>query len=102
MFPTMPGNLSYKDEEGLVLVTEIYSARWLRWTHAGAMRLLHGVTPPVVLGANWLVLSGAATMHGDPCPGIYRPILLKVLENPANCTPEEIFKIAFRELAIEV
>ncbi len=101
VFPAMPGSLWFRDEVDCVLKAEVYSARRLRWSHAGAMRLLHGVVPPAILGTNWVMLSGAATAAGDPRPGIAKPILLKVLENPANYPPDEVFKIAYRELGLQ-
>lgn len=100
-FPDKPGHLLYRDAASCILEVGVYHARRLRWSHAGAMRLLQGVTPPGVLGTNWVIAAGTATPVGDPRPGIAQPILLKVKSNPANYTPEEVFKIIYGVLGLE-
>lgn len=101
-FPEMPGRLLCRtDASDLELVAaEIYAAGRLWWTHAGAMCLLQGMTPPAILGPEWLVIHGTPTVQGSPLPGIWSPILAKVLQNPKGLPAEEVFKTIWQALGL--
>lgn len=86
--------LQLTTSEGLEVL--VFAARRMRWTHAGAMRLLQGMNPKDILGPQWLVINGSPTPPGSPSPGIAMPILAKVLKNPLGIPPEEVFKVIWQ------
>jgi len=79
---------------------QLYAAERLYWTHTGAMRLLHGMTPRDVLGPEWIIINGVTTRPGDPSPGIRMPILARVLGNPSGTAFEEVFKQTWLALGL--
>jgi hypothetical protein len=81
------------------LMVQVYAARWMCWSHAGAMRLLHGVHPRDILGPEWLLIRGSHRVTGHPSPGVDAPVLAKVLQNPSDLPPEEVFKVVWQAIA---
>lgn len=97
--PQIPGWIVFRGKHDSVEI-RIFACKRLVWTHAGAMRILQGVSVSAVLGPTWLVLAGRPTLPGDPSPGFRAPVLADVVSNPAKRTQEELFQLIRRGIGL--
>lgn len=99
-FLQKPGLLHYGNNDSDWVSMKVYACDRLVWAHAGAMCVLQGMPIAAVLGPSWVVVDGKATLPGDPLPGLRKPVLVDVFDNPAHRPHAEIFRIVREALGL--